>query len=141
MNNTEFNGKNSFAELVTRVYWEIIPEYELLLKTALYQTVQIYDGIEKFAIKCNIPFDEFFESINNDCLNMKIFHKIFPYIIPQLKWVFDQYIENEAKKELREILRKNGIDSNEDFASVINKTIMDFELSERRKKYDKIAQE
>lgn len=138
-NDPDLAGVKAFSGMVEQVYWAIFPKNELLLRAALYQTAQIYGGIDQFASICDVPFDEFYKSIKADRLDIKFFHKVFPYIVPQLKVLFTQYMEDETKKELRELFSKNGLDSGEDLVHVVNKTIMEFELSDQRKKQEEIA--
>lgn len=132
-------GMNALSEMIENVFWKILPENDLLLRTALYQTALKYGGIDQFASICDIPIDKFYQSIKVDRIDLQLFQKVFPYIIPQLKVVFAQYMEDEAKKELKELFNKNGLDSGKELVSVINETIRDFELSEKRKKQEEIA--
>ena len=99
-NDPDLRGVNSNSDSIEQVYWALFPENTLLLKTALYQTVKIYGSIDKFASICGVPFEDFYRSIKEDSLDLKFFYKVFPYILPQLKCAFDQYIEDETKKEL-----------------------------------------
>ena len=133
----EFPNMN---DVVVQAFIDPLPEVELIIKAALYLTIQDFGGIEKFAQKADVPFDELYDSvISNRLPPQATLRKVWPLCETTIETVFNTHAESATEDYIRTFFEKNNFELREDLATCVEEALANFEVSATKSSNETIA--
>lgn len=133
-------GPPNLSDVIVQAFIEPVPEVELIIKAALYLTIQNFGGIEKFAQKADVPFDELYDGVISDQLPPRaMLRKVWPLCETTIEAVFNTHVGSATKDYIRTFFEKNNFESREDLATCVEEALANFEVSETKSSNETIA--